>query len=210
MIRFPFPIKSAVEADGTEKTLRPASFSGNDLAVSLGKNGLATYKVTFDMPRAVQKPGFISLDLPYNKKCYSINAFESDANFYDGYSYSLEIMPDTITSAGVPFVPEKGALLDGLQCKGDTISLPDGDYSKLYILAAAAKEEGPAQGVFTAGNNATTIVIPSYTGFIGQWSHTDHTQGYLIDDEIGYVGTHRHSPDGDCPYEFTYMYKFSR
>ena len=209
VIRFPYAIKSAVEADGTEKTLRDASFNGNDLSVSLGKNGIATYKVTFDVPRQAKQPELVSLNLPFNKKCYSLNAFESDANFSEGYSYALEIMPDTITSAGIPFVIEKDALLDGLQCNGDTILLPEGDYSKLYILAAATKEEGSAHGVLTAGKNTETLVVPSYTGFIGQWGHTDHTQGFLLDDEVGYVGTHRHSPDGDCPYEFTYMYKYS-
>lgn len=53
------------------------------------------------------------------------------------------------------------------------------------------------------------IVVPSYTGFIGQWGHTGHTQGYLKDAEVAYVGTHRHSAEGDHAYEFTYMFKFA-
>ena len=34
------------------------------------------------------------------------------------------------------------------------------------------------------------------------------TKGYLKDAEIAYVGTHRHAPGEDQPYEFTYMFKF--
>lgn len=48
-----------------------------------------------------------------------------------------------------------------------------------------------------------------YTGFIGQWGHTGHTEGYLKDSEVAYVGTHRHSSGGDHPYEFTYMFKLA-
>lgn len=36
-----------------------------------------------------------------------------------------------------------------------------------------------------------------------------HTEGYLKDAEVAYVGTHRHSGEGDQPYEFTYMFKFA-
>ena len=53
------------------------------------------------------------------------------------------------------------------------------------------------------------VIVPSYTGFIGQWGHTGHTEGYLKDAEVAYVGTHRHSGEGDQPYEFTYMFKFA-
>lgn len=208
MIHFPFAIKSAVVADGTEKTLRQASFNGNDLAVSVVRNGIATYKITFDVQQDAESPDFKYLDLPFDKKCFSLNGFESGANFSEGFSYAMEIMPDTITSAGIPFITVKDSLLDGKGCKGDTLHLPDGNYDKLYILAATAKEQGSAKGIFMTGKNSTTLTIPSYTGFIGQWGHTDHTHGYLKNDEIGYVGTHRHSPDGDCPYEFTYMFKY--
>ena len=48
----------------------------------------------------------------------------------------------------------------------------------------------------------------SYNRFIGQWEHLGHTEGFLKDAEIAYVGTHRHASDKDEAYEFTYMFKF--
>ena len=51
--------------------------------------------------------------------------------------------------------------------------------------------------------------VPSYTGFIGQWGHKGHTEGYLSDADVAFVGTHRHNSQGDQPYEFTYMFKYA-
>ena len=38
--------------------------------------------------------------------------------------------------------------------------------------------------------------------------HTGHTEGYLKQAEIAYVGTHRHVSGEDRPYEYTYLFKF--
>lgn len=208
-IKFPYPIKSAVAADGTEKTLAPASFNGNNLDVSVVKNGIRTYKVTFDMPPTGRVDDFVMLSLPFDKRCFSLNAFESDADFSEGFSYAAELIPDTIVSSGIPFRPETKALLNGKKCTGDTLILPEGQYGRLYILAASSIESGSAKGSICAGSSCTTIEVPSYSEFIGQWGHNGHTDGYLKNDEIAYIGTHRHAPDGDCPYEFTYMFKYN-
>lgn len=207
-ITFARPILSAYKADGTEKTLENASFSGNSLDVALVANGLGTYKVKLAPATLNDKADFAVVPLNYDKKCFSWNRFSGDADFYNGYSYAAELIPATLTASGVPFTLENSELLNGKVCKGDTITLPEGNYNRLYILAAAATEDTRAEGTFKAGKSSTTIDVPSYTGFVGQWGHTHHTDGYLIDDEVAYVGTHRHSASGDIPYEFTYMFKY--
>ena len=106
---------------------------------------------------------------------------------------------------GIPFKLETHEEFNGMVCKGNILKLPtDHDYNRLYILAAAAEKD--VQGVFRVGKSEQEVVVPSYTGFIGQWGHTGHTEGYLKDSEVAYVGTHRHSSGGDHPYEFTYMF----
>lgn len=208
-IKLPYPIKSAVEADGTEKTLKPVSFNGNNLDVSLGRNGISTYKVIFNVPLTERDNDFVMLPLPFDKRCFSLNAFECDADFSEGFSFAAELIPDTIIASGIPFRPETKGLLNGKKCMGDTLALPDGQYRKLYILAASSIESGSAKGNIYAGNSCTTIDVPSYSEFIGQWGHAGHTVGYMKNDEIAYIGTHRHAPDGDCPYEFAYMFKYN-
>lgn len=98
-------------------------------------------------------------------------------------------------------------IANGLTCKGNVLQLPTGhSYNRIYFLAASAGEDAVA--TFSTGNNSQEITVPSYTGFIGQWEHLGHTEGFLKDAEIAYVGTHRHASDKDEAYEFTYMFKF--
>lgn len=208
-VEFPYPIVSAVEADGTEKATGDASFNGNRLNVEVGKNSLRTYKLTFDRPARAAAPACAVVPLQFDKKCFSHKSFERDADFSEGYSYAGELIPDTLFVNGIPFDLENKALLNGKKCLGDTIALPEGTFNRVYILAAASDEEKSVKGTFKAGKSQTTLTVPSYTGFVGQWGHTGHTAGHLHPDEVAFVGTHRHSAEGDNPYEFTYMYKYA-
>lgn len=199
---------AAVEADGTEKTIGKATFSGNRLEVSVNPNSIKTYKVRFASNKKVQTVAE-PLPLVYDKKCFSWNEFKAAANFESGYSYAAELIPAEMNVHGVPFKLETREELNGMACKGNVLKLPaDCTYNRLYILAAAASDKD-VKGIFRVGKYVKEVIVPSYTGFIGQWGHTGHTEGYLKDAEVAYVGTHRHSGEGDQPYEFTYMFKFA-
>ena len=199
---------AAVEADGTEKTIGKATFSGNRLEVSVNPNSIKTYKVRFASNKKVQTVAR-PLPLAYDKKCFSWNEFKAAADFEAGYSYAAELIPTEMNVNGVPFKLETREELNGMACKGNVLKLPaDCAYNRLYILAAAASDKD-VKGIFRTGKSVQEIIVPSYTGFIGQWGHTGHTEGYLKDAEVAYVGTHRHSGEGDQPYEFTYMFKFA-
>lgn len=205
-IIFDSEIISAVKADGTEKATGPASFSGKKLNVDVKKNGLSTYKV-----RLASKPVKINdnyiIPLEYDKKAMTWNGFTNQGDFYQGYTYAAEIIPETVKSGNVTFALENKATLNAMKCEGDTLLLPDGNnFNRVYLLAAAATESNPIESTVTVGTTQEPVIVPSYSGFIGQWGHDNHTTGYLTDADIAYVGTHRHDSDGDCYYEFTYMY----
>ena len=95
---------------------------------------------------------------------------------------------------------------NGVSCKGNVLKWDsDKDYSHLYLLVAS--DDGDRMAGFTAGDSKQESLVPFYSGFIGQWGHDNQTEGYLKDAEVAYVGSHRHSADGDEPYEFTYMFR---
>lgn len=207
-LTFAGDIVAAYEADGTEKTIGTAGFSGNGLSVNIKPYSIKTYKVRLKPSgQAACELQYASLPLPYNYKCSSFNEFRGEADFESGYSYAAELLPETMTVNRIPFhLGEKDAA-NGLTCNGDTILLPAGTkYNRLYFLAAAT--DGDYAATFRCGRRSSQFTVPSYTGFVGQWGHTGHTNGYLKDAEIAYVGTHRHSPTADEAYEFTYMFKF--
>lgn len=199
------PIISASLADGTEKPIGNASFSGHTLNVSVKPNSISTYRVKLDMP-PVAKPIQQALHLPFNKKCFTYNEMRSNGNFNDGYTYAAELLPDTITDNHISFLIERHQELNGLTAKSDTINIPD-NFRCVSLLAAAASDTDISTSI-RVGQREIPLYVPSYTGFIGQWGHDGHTEGFLKDARVAYVGTHRHSPDSDCPYELTYMFRF--
>ncbi len=206
-ITFAGDILSANEADGTEKTIGNASFNGNKLQVSVSPYSVKTYKVKLKSSgNPAAKLQYAALPLSYNRKCVSWNAFRNEADFESGYSYAAELLPEVMTVNNVPFTFGEKDSFNGMTCQGDTLYLPEGSaYNRVYFLAAST--EGDAEGCFRIGKSEQTVFVPYYSGFIGQWGHLGHTEGFLKDGEIAYVGTHRHAPDGDQAYEYTYMFK---
>lgn len=207
-LTFAADITGASEANGTEKTIGSADYSGNRLHVSIAPYSVKTYKVRLKASgHKVDVPQQTALPLAFNRKCASYNAFRGEADFESGYSFAAELLPDSLVIDHLTFRLGEKETFNGMTCKGDTLQLPAaGRYNRLYILAAST--EGDHKVDFRTGKQTSTFVVPSYTGFIGQWGHTGHTEGYLKEAEIAYVGTHRHAPDGDHPYEFTYIFKF--
>lgn len=207
-ITFAGELMNAVEADGTEKALRPAPFSGNALDVEVGPYSLKTFKVSLKhSTKADGRPDSAPVVLPFDRKCATYNEFRGDADFDAGFSYAAELLPESVVSDQIQFHLAHPATNNGLSCKGDTIAVPEG-YNRLYFLAAAASTDDARLDIAVTDKQKVSFTVPSYTGFVGQWGHDGHTKGYLKDARIAYVGTHRHSSAGDCPYEFTYMFKF--
>lgn len=205
-ITFAQNIAKVEEADGTEKALGTAAdFSGKTLRVSVKPFSVKTYRISFSK-KALAQPAYADLKLNFDRRCFSPDGFRNQANFEGGYSYAAELLPNEgITVDGVPFHFGDKDSQNGLTCKGDTIKVPAG-YNKVYLLAAATTDDQTVD--FLVGKTKQTRTIPNYTGFIGQWGHEGQSEGYYKDQEVAYVGTHRHSAQKNEAYEFTYMFKY--
>ena len=205
-LTFASDVVKAVEADGTERTIKQADTDGRSLLVDIKPYSVKTYKVVLAKQKYIETAVQL-LRLDYDRHCFSYNEFRSSGNFEGGYSYAAELLPDEgITVGDIPFLFGEKDAASGLTCKGQTIQLPaDKDYRHLYLLVASDRDD--RQAVFTAGGKHQTFSIPYYTGFIGQWGHDGQTTGYLKDAEVAWVGNHRHSAEADEPYEFTYMFR---
>lgn len=178
------------------------------MQVNITPYSVRTYKVRLKPSGREASPiEYAALPLDYDRKCASYNEFRGEGDFESGYSFAAELLPDSLIAGQITFRLGEKEIANGMTCEGDTLQLPAGNkYNRLYILAAST--EGDNQADFRIGKQTASFVVPSYTGFIGQWGHKGHTEGYLKDAEIAYVGTHRHASNGDQPYEFTYMFKF--
>lgn len=207
-VTFPSAILAAKELNGVEDVIGDVSFSGNKLTFEVRPFGIKTFKVELAAPaKTLEQPLQQTVELKYNTKTSTYNSFRNTANLDGkGHTYAAELLPEEIVWGGVRFELPGGDVPNGIKSRGDTIELPAGNYNKLYLLAASTQYDNLA--TFTVGGKAQETVVPYYSGFVGQWGHTGHTEAFMKPADIAYVGTHRHTMIGnkDLPYEFTYMF----
>ncbi len=207
-VAFPVDIVSVVELNGVEDEISKVASAGNSFSYSIGKFGMKTFKVKLVSPAVKVEPTpCATVELPYNAKTATYNSFRNVANFDGkGYTYAAELLPDEIEFRGIRFTLPGGDVPNGVKSKGDTIALPQGAYNKLYLLAASTQYDNKVK--FNVGGKVQEALVPYYSGFIGQWGHTGHTEAFFKAADIAYVGTHRHNmlENKDMPYEFTYMF----
>ena len=114
-----------------------------------------------------------------------------------------------------------GSKTDGennaLSCNGQTIQLPRGNYTKVYMLAAANED---TQGDFTVDGQTTSLQIQQWTGKIGQFynrilsrdqnSVVEMQSPYLKKDNIAWYASHVHNayPSKNMAYQYCYLYKY--
>jgi alpha-mannosidase len=79
------------------------------------------------------------------------------------------MLPRLLQFDGVEFhlAPAATGTPDAVIARGQSISLPRGDFNRVYLLAAST--EGDRTGTFRVGDRTTTLTIQNWGGFIGQW-----------------------------------------
>lgn len=206
-VQFAADIIEAKELNGKEDEIAAASFNGRTLDFEIKPYGMKTYLVRLAKPEAKEKTVSVPVELPYNIKTASYNAFKVEVNFDgSGNAYAAELLPETLDFNGVEFRLGDPSLPNAVKCRQDTVALPEGNFNKLYVLAASTRRDTKCR--FSVGGLEQDAVVPYYGGFIGQWGHYGHTDGYLKAADIAYVGTHKHSAveNKDLPYDYSYMY----
>lgn len=201
-------IISAKELNGVEDEIAEADFANNNLVFDIKPFGMKTFKFKLSSPaNKLNNAVSVNVDLPYNMKASSFNAFRSDTNFDGkGNSYAAELWRENIDFNGVSFKLASNDVPNVVKSNAQTVVLPKGDFNRLYLLVASSMND--VKTSIMIDNSKVEFVVPSYTGFIGQWGHTGHTEAFIKPTDIAFVGTHRHSSiyKKDLPYEFTYMF----
>lgn len=210
-LNFAGEIVSAKKLNGVEDEKGTLAHSGRQVQFRIEPFGIQTIKVKLKSPETPIEPALSTpLTLPYNLKTSTSNAFRYEANFDGrGKSFAAELLPATIEVKGIRFQLGEPDIANGVKCQGDTIDLPEGSFNRIAFLAASTQSDQKA--VFTIDGVEKSCIIPSYTEFIGQWGHTGHTEGFLKQGDIAYVGTHKHTSVGnkDLAHEYTMMFYVS-
>jgi len=144
-----------------------------------------------------------------------------------GSSYPAEMLPSTVNYAGIQFRLGDASSADAVTTHGQTIALPAGHFTRLYLLASAL---GDQTATFTVGSQPDSLNIQNWTGYIGQWDYRDwskHTQagrggrsstyelyaglhpGYIKRAPLAWFASHHHLPDGsNDAYSYSYLFAY--
>jgi alpha-mannosidase len=156
--------------NGQEKPLGTATLAEGSLTTTLSPFQLRTFAVK--LGPATSKAAMVhsvAVKLPYDRTVSSKDGEKSAGGFAaDGGSLPAEMLPAKINYAGVQFTLA-AAGNNAVTANGQTIALPAGKWSRVYVLAASG--DGDQVAPFKVGAVSTDLHIENWGGYIGQWDY---------------------------------------
>src|SRR5213080_1833412 len=176
-IAFPSAIVTAREVNGQEQHVGPAQVSNGELVTSFSAYQPRTFAVKLAAsPSRVPAVNFQPVVLDYEMSVASRMGRPADGSFDwapnnqgapQGKALPAEILPREIAYDGIRFNLAPAAKPNAILAHGQTITLPSGNYNRVYLLAAAAN--GDQKATFRVGEKSMSLNVQEWTGFIGQW-----------------------------------------
>lgn len=219
-ISFQGKVVDAFEVNGQEQKIGNADFKGGKLNFDLSHYTIRSFAVKLATPaKPVSKPEQMMVELPFNSDAFSFDHNRADGNFDRGSSFPAEMIPAEVVSEDIRF--KMGNTADeqnnAVTCRSQVINLPQGDYSKVYILAAAnddIKDKVQIDGV------SYPLNVQRGYGYVGQFYNRKLTPDqitvtaiespYVKKDNIAWFASHRHVayPSKNDAYQYSYIYKY--
>ncbi|HEX8139210.1 MAG TPA: glycoside hydrolase family 38 C-terminal domain-containing protein [Pyrinomonadaceae bacterium] len=242
-IRFAGPISSAREVNGQEQQTGAATVEKGELVTSLGPYQLRSFALKVAPSRTkLAPPTSTPIALPYDLSTASLHNTRSTAGFDSaGRSLPAEMLPGEIAYAGIRFrlARASGHQPDALAARGQTVQLPAGPFTRLYILAASA--DGDQRASFRVGGRAVELTIQDWGGLIGQWDNrqwlakevpvppgnssdpaapqtrldpyaemTGIKPGFIKRADLAWFASHHHTAAGlSEPYAYSYLFAYA-
>jgi len=215
-LSFARPILAARELSADEQPLlatdpragNPAELAGGTLRVPFAPYQPRTFAVRVaGPPSRLGPPSAAPIPLPFDLDGASFDGTPDGDADGAGNTFAAELLPERLEIAGVPFRlgPTSPGAANLLACRGQRLQLPAGDWDRLDLLLTSV--DGDREATFSVGDRKLPEWVQDWSEPVGQWdSRLD--AGRLVDDparvvpaylkpgRVGWVGTHRHGPDG--------------
>jgi alpha-mannosidase len=193
-VSFAGPIVAAREVNAQEQEQsEPASVNDGQLVTSFAAYQPRTFALRL-APATASLAAIHSqpVDLKYDLAVATNDDTKTEGGGFDGKGNAMpaEMLPTALAYHGVEFklAPAKTGVPDAVVAKGQAISLPSGQYNRVYVLAAAA--DGDQTAAFRAGSKTSTLDIENWGGFIGQWD----TRIFKNQDDRNWAISAHHAP----------------
>ena len=238
-IAFAGPIASAREITGAEQPLGSATVTAGALVTDFTPYQIRSFALRLAAASGAQtSPRWQALALPYDRKVAS-NDHSVGGGTFDGSARSLpaEMLPRDLPFGGIHFTLARPDSFNAVVTQGQTITLPTGNFTRVYLLAAA---DGDQKATFRVGDTPIDLTIQDWGGYIGQWdnriwSHREEpippratdapgapvrtrtvteyaglTPGYVKRAPVAWFASHRHLSDGsNDPYAYSYLFAYA-
>jgi len=171
-VSFAGKVAAAREIDGQEQPVGPAKVSGGTLTTSFSSYQPRSFAIR--LAKSAEKVAGVrsqAVPLQYDLAVASNDDTQTTGGGFDGKGDAIpaELLPTQIPYHGVQFdlAAAKTGAPNAVTAHGQTISLPSGDFNRVYILAASAA--GDQTAAFRIGTTPVNLNIQDWGGFIGQW-----------------------------------------
>jgi alpha-mannosidase len=218
-LSFGAAVAEAFEVDGQERKIGAATLANGQLQFDLSHYTIRSFAVKLKPAAAQVAPAQASVALPFNADVISSDSNRGDGNLNSGQSIPAELLPAVLQSEDIRFEIGNKAdeLRNAVSCDGQTIDLPAGKYTKLYLLAAANND---TKADFVVDGQPTTLTIQKWTGYVGQHynrilsrdqnSVVEMEKPFAKTDNIAWFASHCHNdyPLKNEAYQYCYLYKY--
>jgi alpha-mannosidase len=237
-VTFAGPIIAAREVNGQEQPVGDATVDNGSLMTDFTPYQLHTYALTLGAaPDKVAAIESQPVDLTYDRSVSSLHGEEPLIGFDDiGNALPGEMLPAELAYDGIHFKlgPTKRGDLNAVTPHGQTIQLPDGQFNRVYLLAASA--QGDQRATFRIGDQPVQLTIQDWSGLIGQWDsrlwstivqpsnggrggrdggvrttaeYSGLIPGFIKRTPIAWYSSHHHAADGSTvAYAYCYLYAY--
>jgi alpha-mannosidase len=172
-VTFPVAIASAREINGAEEEVGAATVTKGELVTDFTGYQPRTFAIKLsDATAKVAAPQSQPVPLAYDKSVATADHKVSTGGFdSEGKSLPGEMLPAEIAYDGITFhlAPATEGKLNAVTADGQIINLPEGNYDRLYLLAASYG--GDQHATFQIGSTSVPLTIQDWSGYIGQWDN---------------------------------------
>jgi alpha-mannosidase len=172
-VSFAAPVTVAREVNGQEQPVGRATVTKGELMTSFDAYQPRTFALKLAAPRAkLAAPQSQALRLTYDQAVAGTSGMKSSSSFdASGQSLPAEMLPGEISYGGVRFslAPAGDGKSNAVVPRGQTLQLPAGKFTRLYVLAASA--DGDQRATFRVGSDPVELIIQDWGGYVGQWDN---------------------------------------
>ena len=170
-IQMAAPVISAREITGAEMPVGEATVTDGALVTDFSPFQVRSFAFKIAAtPVPAALPQSQPVILPYDRIVASRDQTKAKGGFdREGRCLPAEMLPEEIPFAGICFKLAPSGGPQAATASGQTVDLPSGQFTRLYILAASA--DGDEKAPFRIGDKTVDLTIQDWGGYVGQWDN---------------------------------------